>query len=396
MSRSLPASPVLKYYVYMATASVGLATPVWVLFLRDAGLSFTEIMVLDAIWWVGITLGEVPTGYVADRVGWKRSLVVGNLLRAVSVVAMGAAGTFWALAGIYLLWALGSTLQSGSTDAWLYETLTQRDDGDAFTGVRGRGQSVTLVVGAAGMVAGGYLGAENLRWPFYATGVIWAIGVLVLVTFPRVDIDADDRLSPSRALSVLRERLLSADLRAFVLWVAFVLAIASATARLTQPVAVDLGVPEAWLGWLYGGFTLLAAGLSYRAEWLGDRFGIVVWVTLAPAVLGLALALVLVAPMAALPAFVLVRAVNAPTDTLANQFVNDRVETAGRATVLSGVSMVNAVVAIPFGVVIGRVADVSPYLALGGAGVVVTVLAASVATAVSLGPESRRTGENVD
>ncbi|WP_267640706.1 MFS transporter [Haloarchaeobius amylolyticus] len=377
MSPPRPSRPVFKYYAYKATASVGLSIPVWVLFLRANGLSFTEIMVLDAIWWVGITLGEVPTGWVGDRIGWKNSLVVGNALRAVAVVAMGASGTFWALAGIYLLWALGSTLQSGSTDAWLYEVLDRGDDGDTddFTGIRGRGQSLTLAFGAAGAVAGGYLGEVSLRWPFYATGVLWTLGVLVLLTFPSVSVDDDDRITAADAIPVLRERLLSVELRGFVLWVAVVLAVASATSRLTQPVAVDLGVPQAWLGWLYGGFTLLAAGASYRAGWIRERFGLLGWVTVAPAVLGVTLAVVLVAPVAALPAFVLLRAVKAPTSTLATQYVNDRIETAGRATVLSGVSMVNAVVAIPFGVAVGRVADASQYLSLGLAGLALVLLA---------------------
>ncbi|WP_435359171.1 MFS transporter [Haloarchaeobius sp. DFWS5] len=396
MHWSPPSPPVLKYYAYKATASAGLSVPIWVLFLRANGLNFTEIMVLDAIWWVGITLGEIPTGYVGDRVGWKNSLVVGNALRAVAVVAMGASGTFWALAGIYLLWALGSTLQSGSTDAWLYETLDRRDDSDAFAGVRGRGQSLTLASGALGAVVGGYLGAANLRWPFYATGALWLVGVVVLVTFPKVSVADDDRITAADALPVLRERLLSTDLRAFVLWVAVVLAVATSVSRLTQPVVVDLGVPEAWLGWLYGGFTLLAAGASYRAEWLRDRFGVAGWLTLAPALLGVSLALVLAAPLAAFPAFVAVRAVTSPTNTIATQFVNDRVETAGRATVLSGVSMVNAVVAIPFGVAVGRVADISTYLALGVAGVVLVGLTALVAARVTLAPATGMTSEPSD
>ena len=376
---SLPSSPVRSYYLYKLTATAGLSVPVWVLFLRAQDLSYTEIMLLDAIWWVGITAGEIPTGYVGDRIGWRNSLVVGNALRAVAVVGMGLSTTFGALAGIYLLWALGSTLQSGSTDAWLYETLDRDDESDAFAYVRGRGQSLTLAAGAVAAVLGGYLGSVDLRYPFFVTGALWFVGVLLLTTMPRVDVDDDDRLAILEAIPVLRERLLSIELRYFVLWVAVVLAVASATGRLTQPVAVDLGVPEAGLGWLYAGFTLLAAAASERSGWLRDRVGLENWLTLAPALLGLCLAAVWLVPLVALPAFVLIRVVRAPTNTLANQYVNDRVETAGRATTLSGVSMVNSMVAIPFGVALGAVADLSPYLALAGVGVVLVSLSAVVA-----------------
>ncbi|WP_435346119.1 MFS transporter [Haloarchaeobius sp. HRN-SO-5] len=380
---SLLAGPVRSYYLYKLTATAGLTIPIWVLFLRAQDLSYTEIMLLDAIWWVGLTAGEIPTGYVGDRMGWRNSLVVGNALRALAVVGMGLSTTFGALAGIYLLWALGSTLQSGSTDAWLYETLDRDDADDAFAHVRGRGQSLTLVSGAVAAVGGGYLGSVDLRYPFFVTGVLWVVGVVVLATMPRVDVTGDDRLSAAEAIPVLRERLLSVELRGVVLWVAVVVAVASATARLTQPVAVDLGVPEVGLGWLYAGFTLLAAAASDRASWLRETVGFERWVTLAPALLGVALAAVWVVPVVALPAFVLIRVVRTPTETLANQYVNDRVETAGRATTLSGVSMVNSMVAIPFGVALGAVADRSPYLALAGGGVVLASLAAVAAGGVT-------------
>lgn len=387
---ALPSGPVAKYYLYKLTATAGLTVPVWVLFLRAQHLDYTEIMLLDAVWWVGITGGEIPTGYVGDRMGWRNSLAVGNVLRAAAVVAMGLVSTFAAFAGVYLLWALGSTLLSGSTDAWLYETLDRTGDADAFAHCRGRGQSLTLAAGAGAAVAGGYLGTVSLRLPFLLTGVVWAVGAVVLATMPAVEVDDDDRLTVLEAVPVLRERLLSVELRAVVLWVAVVLAVASATGRLTQPVAVDLGVQRAWLGWLYAGFTLFAAVASDRAAWLRDRVGFDGWLVLGPAVLGGALAAVWLVPVVALPAFVLVRVVRTPTETLANEYVNDRVETAGRATTLSGVSMVNAVVAIPFGVALGAVADLSPSLALAGIGAVLLALSAVVAAGGVLAAADRQ------
>ncbi|MFC7196719.1 hypothetical protein ACFQL4_22195 [Halosimplex aquaticum] len=83
--------------------------------------------------------GEIPTGFVGDRIGWRNSLVLGNALRSVAVVAMGLSSTFWVLAAVYLLWAVGTTLQSGSTDAWLYELLERRIGDETFEHVRGRG-----------------------------------------------------------------------------------------------------------------------------------------------------------------------------------------------------------------------------------------------------------------
>jgi MFS family permease len=363
--RRLPPRPVARYYLYMATNTMGLALPIWVVFLRAQGLSYTEIMVLDAVWWLGLTAGEIPTGFVGDRIGWRNSLVAGNALRAIAVVAMGLSSTFGVLAGVYLLWAVGTTLQSGSTDAWLYELLERRVGETSFERVRGRGESVTLAVGAAAAIAGGYLGDASLRWPFFASGALWLVGTVVLATFPAMPVDADRGVTAVDVLPLLRERIAGSDLRRFVLWVGILLGVAQAVSRFTQPVSVDLGVPVASLGWLYAGFTLLAALASARAARIRDRVGLEGWFLLAPAVLGTLFVGVWVVPLVAVPGFVAIRAMRAVTTPLANGHVNDRVATAGRATVLSGVSMAYSLVKLPFSVVGGVLADLgSPLVAM--------------------------------
>lgn len=300
-------------------------------------------------------------------------------MRAVGVVAMGLSNTFPALVGVYLLWALGSTMQSGSADAWLYEVLDERVGTEAFTRVRGRGNALTLAAGAVAAVAGGYVATSGLRLPFYANGALWLVGTAVLATFPAVTVAPDDRVTAAEAVPLLRERLLSGDLRRFVLWVGVVLGGAQAVARLTQPVGVDLGIPIAGLGWLYALFTLLAAVASARAEWIRDRIGVDGWFLLAPAALGTLFVGAWVVPLVALPGFVAVRAVKAATTPLANGYVNDRIGTAGRATVLSGVSMAYSLVKIPFSLLGGVLADASaPLLAIGALGVLLLAATALV------------------
>ncbi len=50
------------------------------LFVQSKGLSYTQIMLLDGIWSTGIVVGEVPTGYLGDRMGRRNSLLVGSVV----------------------------------------------------------------------------------------------------------------------------------------------------------------------------------------------------------------------------------------------------------------------------------------------------------------------------
>jgi len=72
----LPESAVLKYYLYKATKAVEFYRPVMYLYFLSQGLSFTQIALLEAAYNVTTVLGEVPTGYVGDRIGRRDSLLV--------------------------------------------------------------------------------------------------------------------------------------------------------------------------------------------------------------------------------------------------------------------------------------------------------------------------------
>jgi hypothetical protein len=79
-------------------------------------------------------------------------------------------------------------------------------------------------------------------------------------------------------------------------------------------------------------------------------------------------------PVLALPTFLLARGLADVTRSFAAQYVNDRIETLGRATVLSAMAMVSGLTVIPFQLGSGVISDlVSPLYALAIAGAVLIV-----------------------
>jgi MFS family permease len=341
--------------------------PIWVVYLRAGGLSYGQIMTLDAIWWIGIVAGELPTGFVGDRIGWRNSLVVGHALTIAGVLTMGLTTAFLPLAGIYLLWALGATLKSGSADAWLYEILDRRLDSDQFTRVKGRGRALQLSASGAGAVVGGAIAAYGLSYPFFATAAVRALGLVALLALPTIAVDPNDRLTVGEMRSVLGQ-LTAPSLRWIVAGAALTLGLLGAMSRLTQPISLRwLAVPH--LGVLYAGFTGVAALASARADWIRANVGLRGW--LAVGVAGMATLSIasLAVPLVAMPALFALRGVRGALDPLLKQHVNDHIETTGRATTLSGVSMAVSAAGAPLAVGLGQVTDlVGPFDALAVAG----------------------------
>ena len=367
---------VRRYYLYRATATVGFITPIFTIFLlRD--LSFAELGALSALYSALVVLGEVPTGYVGDSLGRRNSLVLAAVFKAASLVGFVVADTFAAFAVLYVLWALGLTFDSGALSAWLYETLEERLDPADFTRVRGRGESVNGWVGAAAMIGGSLLYVVDPRYPFLlATGWV-LLGLPVLLSLPEPG-TTDDRQTPVREIAGLaRGALLRPPLRSFVLFTALAFGTVSAAQLYVQPIAVDVlsglvpagaspvaGVPPAAsLGVLYAAFTAVAALASDRAatveSWLGRRRAIAV-LSVATAVF---MVLPLAVPLLAFPAFFVMRGADPLLRPITQAVLNDSLGSAGRATLLSAVSMVYAFVRVPLALGGGVLADATAPLA---------------------------------
>jgi MFS family permease len=402
-----PSRTVLKYYLYRAVGNPGFIYPVYVLYLVFHDVSYAQIGIIGSVQSVIVLAGEVPTGYVGDRIGRRNSILVGQALFTASAVGMLVADGFLTFTVAFALLSTGQTFVSGSASAWLYDALEERLDADHYTHVKGRGVAIGKWVMAATMVAGGLLYAVGRPLPFVAALVMRVVTIGVVVSFPKTgqyadddrgdatesdDQTDDDTLTVLEALPVIRDQLATPPLRSFVAYVAAFLGVTLTVGIYVQPIAVDgiestvgptlatYGVPEtASLGVLYASFTAVSALASDRAsdleEWLGVR-GAILAVPAVTAVLLLAPAVV---PLVAFPMFFVLKGGQSILRPIVGQYLNDRIESVGRATVLSGVSMVYALVRIPLSVGSGVVADAtSPLTAVATLGATFVVLGGAV------------------
>ncbi|WP_440988936.1 MFS transporter [Haloarchaeobius baliensis] len=387
----LPDGDVGRYYLYKATKAVEFYRPIMYLFFLQQGLDFTQIATLEAIYNLTTVFGEVPTGYVGDRVGRRNSLLVGTVLIALTLVGIGLASSFLALAGLYVCWSMGYNFRSGSEDAWLYDTLTDDLSEDQFAHVRGRGESVSLAVGAGAAVVGGALGSVDLSYPWFVAAAVTAVGVLVLLTVEESDTyeaSTADALGFRESLGVIRGMLAKRDIRAlvvyyYVLYAAVTYLVFVYLQPVFETVVVDLGLDpaqvEPLLGAFYAAYSLVGAGLSYYTGAIEDRIGLRAWFLVLPFAVGGALVGMYFLPILALPTFLFARGLADVTRSLAGQYVNDRIDTVGRATTLSALAMVSGLTVVPFQLGSGVLSDATtPLAALAVSGAVLVVGSALV------------------
>lgn len=397
VTTSLRPGPVVRYYLYKVTLSLGFYVPVSVLYLRDRGFGLAFVGLAGAVFSFSLLLAEVPTGYLADRLGRRGTLALGSLCRVVGVggYAVADAGATFLALKVFL--GVGWALRSGTADAYLYELLATTGDEDRFATVSGRGRAALLTASAVTAVLGGVGYELAPRLPFLVNAALAGLGVPLLASLPATggagDADADERFTVRQALASLRRVAARPAVRWIVLYSILVLIAFDVTRSFEQPAYREVGFGAARLGLLYAGFKLASAAGGAAVGPLEERIG-VRWTlaALAPLV-AVAYGALLIVPELMLAVGVLYRTVRSVLLPLRNGYLNDRLPDAGRATVLSGVSMALSLAGGLARVVAGGVADaLGPVRVIGVAGLAVGTLG----VAVWVGTAPVRDGGTID
>ncbi len=83
------------------------------LFMKhEVGLRMGEIMLLQALFGLVTAAFEFPSGYLADRIGYRRTLVAASLMAIIGWCAYSAASDFWTIAAAEVLLGVALSLVS--------------------------------------------------------------------------------------------------------------------------------------------------------------------------------------------------------------------------------------------------------------------------------------------
>ena len=67
-----------KLYIIKGLMWFMVAMPIIVLFFQENGLSLQEVMILQGSYSLMVALMEIPSGYIADLFGRKKTMVLGT------------------------------------------------------------------------------------------------------------------------------------------------------------------------------------------------------------------------------------------------------------------------------------------------------------------------------
>lgn len=157
---------------------------IYQIFLVSRGMNLLQINIINAFFMASIFLLEIPTGSFADVFGRKKSVVWGCFILALSYFTYYLSGSFWLFILAEVIGALGKTFLSGALEAWMVDSLKYHEfDGDMNDVYRKEARFLGMAV-ISGSLIGGFIGDYSLALPWLCTsfGMILA-GVFVSIKF---------------------------------------------------------------------------------------------------------------------------------------------------------------------------------------------------------------------
>ncbi len=170
-------SNIINLYLIKIAHWFMLFMPIVVLFYEDNGLEMRHVFILQAIYSVSIVALEIPSGFLADAMGRRKTIIIGTVLGTLGFATYSFSYGFVGFLIAEIILGIGQSLISGADSALLYDTLLESGKKDKYIKYEGRLISAGNFSEAIAGILGGLLATLSLRYPYYAQTLIAAIAV---------------------------------------------------------------------------------------------------------------------------------------------------------------------------------------------------------------------------
>ena len=165
----------LTQSLFMLTAS--LWWPYWSLYIQSLGASITLVGLIFMAEMFFQLIFQLPGGYLTDRLGRKKVIVLGSICRAVSPVIYLLTGSWeWVVVG--LLFTQASNMMIPAIDALIAESVTKEN--------RGLGYGAFRMMTWLPQIFSAFIGGVIMDWLGILPGVRVAIGCTLIVAILNV------------------------------------------------------------------------------------------------------------------------------------------------------------------------------------------------------------------
>ena len=338
-----------------------LTQPILMLYFKDTGLSTEQAFKLKAIYSAAIVLLELPSGYFADVLGRRLTLIIGAVCGTLGFLFYSLGNGFWFFLVAELTLGIGQSFISGADSALMYDTLLMSGREKKFTLFEGRTTAIGNFAEAGSAILGGIIADISIHYPFYIqTGIAFiAVPAALLLIEPKFEHQTNIKRGFMDIFRILKSSVTHPLLRNSILFSSF-----TGLGTLTMAWIVQLyldeglhfsygliGISTAVLNLIVALFAALAYYLSRKVNHKSLQLGILFFIPIGFLLTGFLNNYI---ALAILVLFYMVRGVATP---VLKNYINVHASSSDRATIFSIRSLVIRILFVLIGPLCGWLID---------------------------------------
>ncbi len=349
-----------KLYAYKFISEFYLIVPVLIPYYVSHGLNSTQVFTIQATYALAVLLLEVPSGYLADVIGRRATLILGAAFMPLGLAVYAFSDRFSAFILAESLIAVANSMRSGCESALIYDTLLDLKEADEYKKYEGRAILFTRIGTAASAVLGGVAALAFLRLPFLIN--IATSSLLLPLALSLGEPQRIKRHARNPFLDILRIARFSfthGEIRHLIFYAALIGSAGIISVWASFLYYESLGISVGLFGLIFAAFQLSSALGSSRAHVIEKAIGMRKALTL-PLLIGVVFLLAgIVRSPAVIPFIILYSFLWGLSFPLFLDLINRRIESDIRATVLSVAMMAGSLTYVILAPLFGRLVDAS-------------------------------------
>ncbi|MEA3430156.1 MAG: MFS transporter, partial [Nanoarchaeota archaeon] len=270
----------LKKFYYFSFVSVFiLYVPFIIYYFQSLDLGLGKIAILVSTTSVVRLIFEIPSGYVADRIGRKNSMLIGAIFQLIGMGVLFYASSFSIIFIAHIVLGLGFAFLSGADSAFLYDTLLVLKREKDYKKVEGKARFFGGVSGVIAGVAGSLVVTLSIRHTILFSIFVQFISILVVLSFTEPSrhkliekLPFKEELFKFKNIiikSLHNKKLLGLFVYAFI-----VMGVADTIWINYQPYFRAINLPVVWFGILFAAFSVMTAISALKADYIERKFGV--------------------------------------------------------------------------------------------------------------------------
>ncbi len=326
--------------------------PVATLFRQARGLSMSEIFIIESISWALIILLEVPWGWISDKFGYKKTLIVVNTLFFISKIVFYTAHSFESFLIERIMLSVVLSGLSGCDTALIYASIKESEVMRVFGKYSAFGTLGFLIAS----VLSTFIVAISLDHTALLT--IFPYGLSVVMTLFLAEVKSESK-EKSNVFRNFKRAFADKSVLLFVFSMALIIEVAQAvTVFLNQAHYLKSGIDPKYFGLIVAGIQcarLMSVKASVISKKLGTFNAISLLVSL---IIGSCLLLIVTTnPVLSITCVVIIALSMSVISPIELDIKNKFIKGSDRATLLSIYSMVGGLIASVGNIIVGKAAD---------------------------------------